>query len=443
MRTKFIFRTVTVLVLSVVVGVSSCKKKEKDSPVPAVSTGTPTAVGTPSGISNSATIDAAGGTVLSADGRLEIIIPANALSTPTVIGIQPVTNTAFGGAGEAYDLTPNGQQFDQPVTVRFHYDSTDLAGTDFHAFGIACQKDDHIWYLFKSAALDSVAQTESVATTHFTPYALYRRLSVEPTSGDIKVSESLALKVRIVSFVDNPDEEELAMVGLVDYSQPSQIVWSVNGGTLIAIDDGTISPIDNSISTTYTAPSNTGDMSANPVAVTAQVSGVSLAGASKVYLTSSIKVSGKNFNVDVAYAGTSVFMAGSLLVVDYTDYASFHLSFDNTFVADVSLIINNPGHVEATYDANGCSGYATSEGDLFDVTAVDGYYIANQISFDISSNFIQPTFTVNCGSGVTNAPSLTFYPSYNVGIFPDDDQPHTVVQDFGGGEVLTVTLTPE
>lgn len=439
MNAKLFF--LATIILSAAIVFNSCKKKKEETP-PVVETGTPTAVGTPIGTSNSATIDATGGTIFSTDGRLEIIIPANALSTATVIGIQPVTNTAFGGAGEGYDLTPVGQQFAQPVTLRFHYDSTDLVGTDFHAFGIAYQKDDHIWYLFKSAVLDSVAETESINTTHFTPYSLYRKLSVDPGFGDIKVSESLSLKVREVTFIGG-SEEELPIIGQADYSQPSLVHWTLNGTNFPAIEDGNITPISNSNSTTYNAPSSTSNMTSNPAVVTAEVSGVALAGASKVYLISNVKVTGKNFNVDVTYTGTSVFMAGSTLYVNYTDFASFHLSLDTGFIADVSLIINNAGHVVATLNNLPCIGSATSEGNLLNITSVDAYYISGQIGFSINSDFIQPTFLVDCGGGAVNQPSITFYHGYDMPPFPDDDQPHTFTHDFGGGEVLTYTVTPE
>ena len=60
---------------------SSCKKKEEeDVATPAVFTPEVTAVGTDSGIANSASIGAGGGTIISSDGRLEVIIPANALA---------------------------------------------------------------------------------------------------------------------------------------------------------------------------------------------------------------------------------------------------------------------------------------------------------------------------------------------------------------------------
>jgi hypothetical protein len=56
-------------------------------------------------------IGAAVGVVTSADGLATVTIPSGALAGDTHIGIQPDTNTAAGGRGVAYRLTPDGQRF--------------------------------------------------------------------------------------------------------------------------------------------------------------------------------------------------------------------------------------------------------------------------------------------------------------------------------------------
>src|SRR3989442_690804 len=97
---------------------NSCKKKDDaaatapaTASTPAVFTPAVTAVGVPIGLSDSLPIGTSGGTIASPDGRLEILIPANALSSITSIGIQLITNNTPGGAGIAYRLTPAGQLF--------------------------------------------------------------------------------------------------------------------------------------------------------------------------------------------------------------------------------------------------------------------------------------------------------------------------------------------
>ena len=63
-----------------------------------------------------------GGTLVSEDGTVELIIPAGALSKKTTMSIQTVTNTFQNGNGLAYRLKPSGIQFQQPVQIVFHYD---------------------------------------------------------------------------------------------------------------------------------------------------------------------------------------------------------------------------------------------------------------------------------------------------------------------------------
>ena len=68
-----------------------------------------TSTGTSLGARVTKEIGNEGGTLESADGILKITIPAGALSTTTVIGIEPVSNTNIAGIGNAFRLTPHGQ----------------------------------------------------------------------------------------------------------------------------------------------------------------------------------------------------------------------------------------------------------------------------------------------------------------------------------------------
>src|SRR5882724_5183128 len=65
-----------------------------DNPTPAITT-----IGTPVGNPVTGNIDASGGSLTSADGKLGLVIPPGALSASTAISIQAVTNTAPGGVG--------------------------------------------------------------------------------------------------------------------------------------------------------------------------------------------------------------------------------------------------------------------------------------------------------------------------------------------------------
>jgi len=82
-----------------------------------------------------------GGTLVSGDGNLELIIPSGALSKKTTISIQPITNMVPNGNGQAYRLEPSGIQFQKPVQLVFHYDEEESKDSMQLLMGIAMQDD--------------------------------------------------------------------------------------------------------------------------------------------------------------------------------------------------------------------------------------------------------------------------------------------------------------
>ena len=60
----------------------------------------------------------------------QIDVPAGALASDTDITIQPITNTAWGGIGNGYRLTPDGLTFTQPVDLVFDVAPETLAGNN-------------------------------------------------------------------------------------------------------------------------------------------------------------------------------------------------------------------------------------------------------------------------------------------------------------------------
>jgi len=143
-------------------------------------TPTPTAVGVAVGSAASATIGAAGGSLSAPDGNLTLTIPAGALATNTVIGIQPLTNMAHGKIGAAYRLTPEGQTFLVPVTLTFSYIDADLEGTAVIVVGAAFQTADGYWQWADYATFDRTAKAASIFTSHFSDWSLVKDLQLQP-----------------------------------------------------------------------------------------------------------------------------------------------------------------------------------------------------------------------------------------------------------------------
>jgi hypothetical protein len=257
------------LVLCTCIFFAACKSTSPTAP-PDTSKGTPTAVGTPVGTPSSATIDATGGSLMSPDGRLELLIPAGALSAATTISIQPITNETPLGAGLGFDLLPKGQTFTLPVTVRFHYDAADLLGGNANALAAATQTDDRIWHRLAPQVVDEAAGTVSVTTTHFSPYNMYHSLRLIPYHDEIAVKKTSLVAVVFV-VEGEADETGFPLSPYQIYAVPSQVSWSVNGTPMGSTQNGTLTQTPNVASATYTAPATTTSMTSNPVAVAATV----------------------------------------------------------------------------------------------------------------------------------------------------------------------------
>src|SRR4029079_19130265 len=80
-----------------------------------------TAIGAPDGKPASKEIGPSGGNIVSEDGRIELIFPANALTATKTISIQPTINLFDSADGKAYQFEPSGLNFKKPVQIIFHY----------------------------------------------------------------------------------------------------------------------------------------------------------------------------------------------------------------------------------------------------------------------------------------------------------------------------------
>jgi hypothetical protein len=175
--------------LLILIWMCSCQKSSSpgnNTTNPGDTTAAITSVGTPQGSPVTKTIGNAGGTISSADGRLELIIPAGSLGSDVAFVIQPVTNLCPGGIGLAYDLLPNGTKFSSPATLRFHYTPDDVNGTDPYLISFAFQDSLHKWNVNLDKDVDTAGKTVSFDINHFTPYAPMadvRIISVDLVSG--------------------------------------------------------------------------------------------------------------------------------------------------------------------------------------------------------------------------------------------------------------------
>ncbi|MND41778.1 hypothetical protein D3C80_325340 [compost metagenome] len=186
-----------IAVMALAITLASCKHTESEVHTLPETTdiiGAVKPAGEPEGPAVSATIGPQGGTVVSADNRIQLDIPAGALTNETTIIVQPISNTNPAGKGIGYRLTPHGQQFAKPVKITVNYTEEDLLGTIPEALGIAYQDEKGVWQALSGVEMNAAAKKISVTTTHFSDWSFFETLEITPIRVTIGTKESVELK---------------------------------------------------------------------------------------------------------------------------------------------------------------------------------------------------------------------------------------------------------
>lgn len=307
-----------------------------------------TEIGKLSGAKSEKMIGKEGGNIFSADGKVELKIPAGALAKNTVVSIQPIVNMAPNGKDKAYRLEPSGIKFQQPVQLSFHY--TTEKGNEDAPFlkGIAMQGENHQWYYLKKTVLDTLAKTISGNIDHFSDWSTFESLQIQPASSRLKVNKTLELGVHHIGPSQGSDDLELSalddglLVPLHKEKYMSIEKWTVNGITNGNSSVGTTRVVSN-MEVTYKAPSAVPDK--NPVAIVAHLKDLDFSFNGKKF--NDLRLYANVLIYDNAYevkmfalmkGGTAASWAGE---VTYKDEGSFIVSFDKG-KAEVIDVVNNP-----------------------------------------------------------------------------------------------------
>ena len=235
-----------------------------------------TEVGKPIGKIVAKMMNKDGGTLISEDGTVELIIPAGALSKKTTISIQTMTNTFKNGNGPSYRLEPSGIQFQQPVQIVFHYDPEESKDSAQLLMGIAMQDDSGQWYGLDEFTLDTIAKTISGNIDHFSIWATFDKLKLRTLTGEyrLKVKKSLTIGIWGV-FADREEMKIRGLSKLKTMKRPNYVVWTVNGVIGGNAEVGTLAKFaraerDEEVRyNNYTAPNNLPDM--NPVTISVEL----------------------------------------------------------------------------------------------------------------------------------------------------------------------------
>jgi hypothetical protein len=229
--------------------------------------GTVTEVGQPQGGLTSKAIGSQGGTITSEDGKVNLVIPAGALSKTTDITIQPITNKNSTGLGLAYRFLPEGLTFSKPATLTVQYDEKKLSSQQAENLGISYQRTDHIWYDVSGASVDVSKHEISVPMEHFSDWTPYEQAQLNFTIIGSNTGNG-------VEYVDLGQSIDLyAALNIYDSNYPkSQKEKPLKakpglGSNWNLIGEGKLVP--GGSGATYTAPSTAPKQ--NPVLVTADL----------------------------------------------------------------------------------------------------------------------------------------------------------------------------
>lgn len=201
-----------------------------------------TAVGKPKGSATTKTIGAEGGSISSPDGRITIEIPPHAVSASMNFSIQPITNMAPSGVGDAYRLEPNGRTFSAPLKLAFKFSDRDIDGSTPAGLRVSYQDDAGVWQSLKDAVIDAQNQTYTVTTQHFTDYAVREGIEIKPPHQVLRAGQSTYLEVvgcdeadsliqRASKLFEGAREDRCGDL-ILEYDAANPLHWSTDHGTI-------------------------------------------------------------------------------------------------------------------------------------------------------------------------------------------------------------------
>ena len=223
-----------------------------------------TAIGKPDGEKTEMKIGKEGGSFVSSDGKVRLIIPEEAVSKKTTFSIQPTTNLMPNGNGKAYQMEPSGINFQKSLQIIFYYTDAETKDNSSELLAIAMQDEKGQWSAPNKITTDTVAKIITAKILHFSSYVLYAAASIYPESARLKVNGTLRLRItNIININDGVDAPFLATKN--NYKSADE--WSVNGILKGNSDVGLIS-ISERYTAIFKAPAKV--PAQNPVAVSVQ-----------------------------------------------------------------------------------------------------------------------------------------------------------------------------
>jgi uncharacterized protein YjdB len=120
-------------------------------------------------------VSSAGSTLNLESGVVQIVVPADAVTSATPLSVAP--STAYGAdarvvKGTPFDFGPSGAAFAKPVDLKIKYDPANLpAGTEESALELYLSTSTG-WQVVAGSVADTAANVVSAPVSHFSTYAI-------------------------------------------------------------------------------------------------------------------------------------------------------------------------------------------------------------------------------------------------------------------------------
>lgn len=433
-------RTVPVMLLVAAVTLCACKKEGGGKPdlKPAV-----TPVGTNDGTAITQTIGSAGGTIVSDDGELELIIPSGALTANTDITVQPITNNAPNGRRKAYRCTPDGLTFSKNITIRFHYTDEDAAATMPEYMQVAFQTADGNWQLIDDATNDETAKTISVSVNHFTDFSSFDIMRIQPAVLYLRKQQTGQYQVTFTGLT------QLQGVAYLSQVLENPEVWKVNGVTGGNSTYGTIAANADQVNATYTAPAN--EPPANPVDITAEINfpfTVDGQQFNKGIVTAKAYIIGNRYQVDLEFKGEMGSGTGERFRVQDNVRMTVNLTgAEGTVTGAINV---QPSFDLISPSTNGCTTSFVSNGtgpiNLRDIDVIG--VTRNDITGDVYVYFqadvgaVPAVMQITCQSNSRTENWLPWNTGGAILTFKDNGQPQRIDMSHVSSQGLELIVTP-
>lgn len=419
---------------------AACKKDGGGKPdlKPAI-----TPVGTNDGSPVTKTIGNAGGSIMSDDGEMELIIPSGALATNTDITIQPITNNAPNGRRKAYRCLPDGLQFSKNITVKFHYTDKDAAATEPEYMMMAFQTADGTWQVLDAITNDVAVTTIAASVNHFTDFTAFDVMRIDPPALYLKTGEKGQYLVTAtgMSVVNG--------ARLLNELEDNPETWKVNGLTGGNSSHGTIERIGNESKAEYTAPSTM--PGTTPVSISVEMNFSFIIDGQQFnrgILNASAYIIGNRYRVELEYKGNSAVGTGEEFRVDDNVRMTVNLlGMEGSVTGTINV---PPTFTKIANSTNGCNTTFTSNGtgpiNLRDIDAAgvqrNGLTGDVYVFFNSDVGVVPAVMQIVCPTSTQTKDFLPWSSAGAVLTFKDNGQPQVINMSQVSSQSINLIVTP-